>query len=257
VIVVKNILDSGGLSVACIYCIENKLNNKKYIGKTVKDNHNIRWHEHKLRLKRNIHSNSYLQNSWNKDGEENFAFWIIETCQKEQLFEREIYWINSFNTFINGYNLTKGGEGNLGMKRHHSKETKIKMSESHKGMIFSEEHKKKISEVQKGKIISEETRKKLSDIMKGKKGNHTGIKHSEESKRKMSSAKKGKGLTEEHKSNISKAMKGRCFSEETKIKISENQKGKHHPHKGTPHTEEAKRKISLARKEYSKKQKEI
>jgi len=93
--------------------------------------------------------------------------------------------------------------------------------------------------------------------MKGKKGNHTGIKHSEESKRKMSSAKKGKGLTEEHKSNISKAMKGRCFSEETKIKISENQKGKHHPHKGTPHTEEAKRKISLARKEYSKKQKEI
>ena len=241
--------------MATIYCIQNKINDKRYIGKNASNNPNKRWNEHKNKLNKNIHPNPYLQNAWNKHGEDIFAFSVLEECERERANDREIYWIDFFDSFTNGYNLTKGGEGNLGIKRHHSATTRKKMSESHKGMQFSEEHKKKISEAGKGKVISEETKKRMSEGDKGH-TNHLGKHHSEESKRKMSEAKKGKHLSEEHKRNISKGGKGRIFSEDHKRKLSESQTGKHHPHKGTPHTQESKKKISLARKEYSRKQKE-
>lgn len=47
-----------------------------------------------------------------KYGIENFSFEIIEECKKEELNDKEKYWINYFNTFFNGYNLTTGGQGN-------------------------------------------------------------------------------------------------------------------------------------------------
>lgn len=72
----------------------------------------------------------------------------------------------------------------------HSKETKQKMSEAHKGLKLgpmSEEHKKKLSDVKKerpvkywkGKTFSEEHKRKLSEARKGKsptnKGKHLKI----------------------------------------------------------------------------------
>jgi G:T-mismatch repair DNA endonuclease (very short patch repair protein) len=49
-----------------------------------------------------------------------------------------------------------------GMKnKNHSKEARIKMSESHKGNILSEKTKRKISEKLIGKIVSEETKEKM------------------------------------------------------------------------------------------------
>ena len=53
--------------------------------------------------------------------------------------------------------------------RHHSEETKRKISKSHKGKIINKETRKKMSEAHKGKKASIETRKKLSNIHKGKK----------------------------------------------------------------------------------------
>jgi len=34
---------------------------------------------------------------------------VIEECPKEKLDEREIYWIKFYDSYNNGYNLTKGG----------------------------------------------------------------------------------------------------------------------------------------------------
>ena len=48
--------------------------------------------------------------------------------------------------------------------KHHSDETRQKLSESHKGKHHSEEHRKKISEAMKN--ISDETRKKISEARK-------------------------------------------------------------------------------------------
>ena len=103
--------------ISGIYAIKNKTNNKLYIGQS-QDIKN-RWSNHKNRLNNNKHSNKKLQNSWNKYGEENFEFVILEECSQDIINDREIYWISYYNTTNceNGYNLSIGGEAtNKGAK---------------------------------------------------------------------------------------------------------------------------------------------
>ena len=59
-----------------IYCIENISTNKKYIGQSV-DIH-TRWCHHRSELKNHTHFNDYLQKSWDKYGEDDFKFYVIE-----------------------------------------------------------------------------------------------------------------------------------------------------------------------------------
>ena len=69
-----------------IYKITNIINNKIYIGSAI-DTYN-RFSKHKSQLNKNKHHNSYLQNSWNKYGEQNFKFEIIEyITDKNKLIE--------------------------------------------------------------------------------------------------------------------------------------------------------------------------
>lgn len=93
-----------------IYCIENTTNNKKYIGQSV--NIEGRWAKHKTALRQNSHDNDYLQKAWNKYGEDKFKFYILEKCDKNKLNEKEIYYINFYNTLNDqfGYNLKNGGQ---------------------------------------------------------------------------------------------------------------------------------------------------
>jgi group I intron endonuclease len=171
-----------------IYSIENKINKNKYIGKSIEPNN--RWYKHISKLRNNNHENQYLQNAWNKYGEENFKFCIIEECEKLYLSEREIYYIKKLNTKRpNGYNLTDGGDGLLGRKV--SKKTREKMSKKRKirlsnpknhpmyGKKHSEKAKKKMSLSHKN--ISIATRKKMSNSAKGN-SSHLGYPRSEETK---------------------------------------------------------------------------
>jgi len=52
-------------------------------------------------LKRNKHFNKYIQRSWNKYGEENFMFEILENCEVEKLIEREQYYIDTLKPELN------------------------------------------------------------------------------------------------------------------------------------------------------------
>lgn len=88
-----------------IYAIVNIVNCKMYIGYT-KD-FASRWWGHKSDLRNNKNKNSHLQGAWNKYGENNFLFEIIEKCDKTKLIEKEHYWATVLRTHDNeyGYNL--------------------------------------------------------------------------------------------------------------------------------------------------------
>lgn len=135
-----------------IYCIENLVNGKKYIGQSV--DITKRWYEHRRTLKLKQHDNIYLQRAWDKYEEDNFQFYIITICEVERLDELEIYFINLFNTTNNeyGYNMTLGGDGTFGYK--HTEETKRYISEIQTGRKLSEEHINSIKNAWKNKIES-------------------------------------------------------------------------------------------------------
>jgi len=70
-----------------IYQITNKVNNRKYIGKS--GNIFIRWQKHIADLSNNSHHNEKLQRDFKKYGFASFIFEILETCSNAELNEFE------------------------------------------------------------------------------------------------------------------------------------------------------------------------
>ena len=73
--------------VVGIYKITNKVNGKCYIGQS--QDIATRFREHRYLLRQNKYGNNKIQNAWNKYGEENFTFEIIEECVIDELDERK------------------------------------------------------------------------------------------------------------------------------------------------------------------------
>lgn len=95
-------------NISGIYAIKNKLDNKIYVGSSKSVYY--RWkQQHYVELKGNTHGNRHLQNAWNKYGEDNFEFIVLEECDRSILFEREEYWMEHFKSWMReyGYNLTR------------------------------------------------------------------------------------------------------------------------------------------------------
>ena len=78
-----------------VYKIINIVNNKYYIGSS-KDI-DFRIHKHFLELKGNRHKNKHLQSAYDKYGENNFRYIILELCDIEDLICKEQFYINSGN----------------------------------------------------------------------------------------------------------------------------------------------------------------
>ncbi len=84
-----------------IYTIENTINGKLYVGygKTMY----CRWQQHRYSLRRNTHSNPYLQAAWNKYGEEAFKFEVLVYCEEQFLYSEEHYWCTLLNVHNRQY----------------------------------------------------------------------------------------------------------------------------------------------------------
>lgn len=103
-----------------IYKITNLINNKVYIGqaediyKRYNQHHKYEYKYHKYKL----------YQAFIKYGLDNFKIEVVELCEPEEMNEKEIYWIQYYDSFKNGYNMTLGGQ-NLAPNLH-SPETEEK-----------------------------------------------------------------------------------------------------------------------------------
>jgi group I intron endonuclease len=98
-----------------IYCIENIITHKKYIGqaksyilkkgKIVKHGLSGRFETHLKDALSGKNSCPKLYNSLVKYGKDNFSISLIEICKLEDLNEKETYNIKKFNTVEEGYNI--------------------------------------------------------------------------------------------------------------------------------------------------------
>lgn len=159
-----------------IYKITNKINGKVYIGQT-RQTIKARFNRHIQRALNEPHYDYALCNAMRKYGIESFEIELVEKVNDEsELNDREIYWIDYFNSVSpNGYNMTYGGGGTNGYE--HKEEDKKIMSMKKWGMFQKENNP------------------------------FYGRKHSKEQIEKWKKERSGRKLTEEWKQNISKTRK--------------------------------------------------
>ena len=246
-----------------IYKTTDKINNRIYIGQK----HSAIFLGYKYLgsglIIRNIVNKCLVDNT---SLEDRFDIELIDTAEtKQELNEKEIYYINLFNSRNPdiGYNITKGGDcgvgGALFKNHHHSQETKQLMSKNRLG--------NKNSNYGNHWHQSDELRKLHSDLSSGSGNGMYGKKHTDISKNKNANSHrnkiaisnieidkvimiypnqlndyleqgwlpinihiKSKSIGKKHsdvtKQKISNSNKGKKFSDEHRCKISNNRKGR-------------------------------
>lgn len=198
------------MKICGIYKIERLNDGAIYIGQSI--NIKSRFNLHKHHLRKGKHSNQHLQNSFNKYGEECFAFSVIAECKHDELDFLEQHYLD--NAKKSGATIFNCGDvascPNRGRKFGPlSEEHKRKISKSVTGYKKSDEERRMISERSKGRTISDETRQKMRDAKLGKKW-------SDEKKAKLSKAKKGKPhpVNEQARRNLIERNKSMVWTEE-------------------------------------------
>jgi group I intron endonuclease len=196
-----------------IYKVTNLTNGKTYIGQTTRTL-GVRKRQHLVDA-RGKESNLFFHRALLEYGFENFSWEVIfeGRISTDFLNFMEMFWIQYWGSFGEGYNLTCGGD----------------KPPSRKGTKMSDESRKKMSNSRKGsnaywygKKRTPDTIAKISASRSGQSPWMKGRHHSDETKSRISSANKG----------TPSPMKGRHHSEETKIKMSNAKKGKPSPRKG-------------------------
>jgi hypothetical protein len=91
-----------------IYKIQNLINGNVYIGQTVKPVEK-RFQQHRNNYDKPYFSQLTLYKAFKKYGLDSFSFETLEKVDNEKLDEREKYWIDYYDSYKNGYNMTLGG----------------------------------------------------------------------------------------------------------------------------------------------------
>lgn len=99
-----------------IYLITNDVNSKVYVGQTIQTL-NKRFNGHCCYSKSDRSSNMYIKRAIHKYGRDKFHITLLEECPIDLLNERERYWISFYNSYNEGYNLTKGGQESTNFHR--------------------------------------------------------------------------------------------------------------------------------------------
>lgn len=95
--------------IGIIYKVTNDLNASVYIGQTIYLLEN-RWEWH-LKKSQNLMDNSKFHKAIRELGQEHFKIEEVARVNVKDLDDFEIYYINKYDSFFNGYNSTLGGGG--------------------------------------------------------------------------------------------------------------------------------------------------
>jgi len=204
-----------------IYALCDADGQARYIGYTSEPDRRLLSHHQASQLKRKTRKNNWIKFLLAKSCRADMI--ILEVyATAEELPQAEIELIEYYKSIgcdlVNG---TSGGDGGtIGMK--HLEETKLKISKSSTGKIFSTEHRRKLSEANRKRKHSEASKKKISESEKGRIVSET-------TKQKLSLANSGKQHTEVSKKKISEnnGMKDKKHTDEARKKITEARLGKH------------------------------
>ena len=224
-----------------VYYIQNLVTNRFYIGSSADVYSRIK--SHLNMLQRGVHSNIHLQRSYNKHGQDKFAWGVCEEVfDIDQLLVVEQTWIDVMGDYnicteagsTRGYKATeetraklsavKSGINNpmYGTKRPEVGEIFRKL---HTGKVLSEEHKRKCSEALKGKRGPWDNPESVAKIIEAVRLASTGRKHSDETRAKVSAAGMGRVVSEETREKIRVKSTGRVHSEDTRAKMSASMSG--------------------------------
>ena len=140
-----------------IYCYHCVPTGKKYIGQTIDEK--TRKKKHKFDSK---NQDLKFYRAVRKYGWKNFIYGVINEFDENILNEKEIFYIEKYDSFENGYNSTLGGEGRRGYKL--SQETKELISKLQKGK--PKNHGKSVSAGLTGRKLSKEHNEKIQKVLK-------------------------------------------------------------------------------------------
>lgn len=182
-----------------IYKIINLINGKFYVGSTVR--HKDRFRCHRNRLRTNQHHAKHLQAAWNKYGEQNFIFRIVETVPEgESLQAAEDVWLAEHVGKDHCYNLSRYSDAPM------------------RGLFG-------VAHPNFGREVSIEQRQAISAALKavyaGNPENHQryGTTHTTEAKQNISNGRTGLHAGENH------YLYGKKQPDEVKRKIGDAQRG--------------------------------
>lgn len=202
-----------------IYAIRNLVNGKRYVGSAVYLTG--RFCDHRKRLRLGKHHSIKLQRAWDKYGEENFSFEVLEiVADKTALIEAEQKWMEFYNAACprRGYNVSPTAGNCIGVK--HSPETVAKMRAAsiRRGPQSPETIAKRVVKL-RGQKRTPELRALLSRQKIGNTHN-VGRKHTVEARANMSAARIGIRYSPETIARMSAAHVGHEQSTETRAKRS-------------------------------------
>ena len=161
-----------------VYVIKNTINKSVYVGGSCFLRK--RFNDHKNTLSKRKHINDKLQDFVNENGIECLEFHLIELCSKDELRNREQFWLDKYECYLKGFNLTSSSVNSTGYKHSEAakemqsnrlvtKETRLKQSEWQKGKPKPQILKDKWSVLRKGRPKSESFKEKMRLSMKGNK----------------------------------------------------------------------------------------